>query len=686
MSRLKHFSISKLLTASLVSTLSIFLLAFAAYGADYYVSNNGSDSNPGSLQSPFKTIQKALDYTTPGDTVSIRGGTYKEKVTVKTSGTFGNPITIKNYENERAILDGTGISGSYILYIYNKNYITVKGLEICNNSLGHTPIGIFIEGYGDGIQILDNKVYGIKSTRDAHGIAAYGTNGTKSINNILIQGNEVYNCILGSSESLVVNGNVENFKILNNKVHDNDNIGICCIGFEDTAPSNDQARNGLVSDNTVYNITSKNNIAYKGETCSDGIYVDGGKDIVIQKNVVYNCDIGIEVASEHLNKISSNMLVKNNLVYGCGLFGLSIGGAYSENGYADNCTFRNNTFYNNSVGINIQKTMKNYIINNIVYDKDTLCYGKIGSNVIKDNLWYSPDGNSEKLTPFADPKFIDAGKYNFRISSGSPAINNGSNETSIDPSEVDLDGNKRIFEGKIDIGAYEFTTSIVPTPTATPIVTSTPTAIPTSTPTLKPTPVLTPAPTLKPTYTATPIPTIIPTPSPVQTPTPIPTSKPTPVLTPTPKPTTTPSPTLKPTSTATPIPTLIPTPSAVQTPSPIVTPVSTGTDDGNRMKNATTISINEERAAAINYEGDRDWFKFTTTNKGVYTIQSFGNEVDTWGELLNTNSKLLSSNDDSGMSGNFKMSVNLEACKTYYIYVDGVNQGTYSIKVETSLN
>ena len=104
------------------------------------------------------------------------------------------------------------------------------------------------------------------------------------------------------------------------------------------------------------------------------------------------------------------------------------------------------------------------------------------------------------------------------------------------------------------------------------------------------------------------------------------------------------------------------------------------------MKNATTISINVERAAAIDYEGDRDWFKFTTTNKGIYIIQSYGNGVDTWGELLNSNSNLLSSDDDSGMNGNFKMSANLEAGKTYYIYVDSVNQGTYSIKVEPSIN
>ena len=63
----------------------------------------------------------------------------------------------------------------------------------------------------------------------------------------------------GSSESLVVNGNVTKFRITRNVVHDNNNIGIDVIGFERTAhdPAVDQARDGLVSENVVYNITSR---------------------------------------------------------------------------------------------------------------------------------------------------------------------------------------------------------------------------------------------------------------------------------------------------------------------------------------------------------------------------------------------------------------------------------------------
>ena len=66
----------------------------------------------------------------------------------------------------------------------------------------------------------------------------------------------------------MVNGNVTNFRITHNVVHDNNNIGIDIIGFERTAPdpAADQARDGVVSGDLVYNITSRGNPANMGTT------------------------------------------------------------------------------------------------------------------------------------------------------------------------------------------------------------------------------------------------------------------------------------------------------------------------------------------------------------------------------------------------------------------------------------
>lgn len=73
----------------------------------YYVSPNGSDSNRGTLNRPWRTVKHALKKLSPGDILYLRGGTYYEhEIQVKVSGTAAAPITIQSYPGERAIIDG----------------------------------------------------------------------------------------------------------------------------------------------------------------------------------------------------------------------------------------------------------------------------------------------------------------------------------------------------------------------------------------------------------------------------------------------------------------------------------------------------------------------------------------------------------------------------------------------------
>ena len=72
---------------------------------DYYVSISGDDSNPGTLDLPFKTIQHATSIVEAGDTVYIRGGTYREKISIENlHGTKDNLITFKNYNDEEVVV------------------------------------------------------------------------------------------------------------------------------------------------------------------------------------------------------------------------------------------------------------------------------------------------------------------------------------------------------------------------------------------------------------------------------------------------------------------------------------------------------------------------------------------------------------------------------------------------------
>src|SRR5690349_11445221 len=70
-------------------------------GTVYYVDGaQGNNQNDGlTLATAWKTIQKSFDAAVAGSTVMIKGGTYYEQLTVKVSGTAGNPITFSNYNN-----------------------------------------------------------------------------------------------------------------------------------------------------------------------------------------------------------------------------------------------------------------------------------------------------------------------------------------------------------------------------------------------------------------------------------------------------------------------------------------------------------------------------------------------------------------------------------------------------------
>jgi hypothetical protein len=80
---------------------------------DYYVSAaNGSDGGAGTLASPYKTIQQAASVVQAGDNVFIRGGTYRETVTVAHSGNASQPITFQPYQGEQVTVTGLDVVGS----------------------------------------------------------------------------------------------------------------------------------------------------------------------------------------------------------------------------------------------------------------------------------------------------------------------------------------------------------------------------------------------------------------------------------------------------------------------------------------------------------------------------------------------------------------------------------------------
>lgn len=75
---------------------------------DIFVSPTGSDVNAGTLALPKKTISAALSAATSGQVIKLRGGIYRETVTIPTAkgGSAGNPTEISNYGSEVPVLSG----------------------------------------------------------------------------------------------------------------------------------------------------------------------------------------------------------------------------------------------------------------------------------------------------------------------------------------------------------------------------------------------------------------------------------------------------------------------------------------------------------------------------------------------------------------------------------------------------
>jgi hypothetical protein len=113
--------------------------AAPARAEDRYVAADGNDSNAGTKEAPFATVERAQAASSPGDTVYIRGGEYRFSSTsdaigveLTKSGESGKPLRYFAYEGETPIFDFfqlrpqarvTGID-------VRCNWIHVRGLEV----------------------------------------------------------------------------------------------------------------------------------------------------------------------------------------------------------------------------------------------------------------------------------------------------------------------------------------------------------------------------------------------------------------------------------------------------------------------------------------------------------------------------------------------------------------------------
>ncbi|MCR5210599.1 MAG: hypothetical protein K6C99_10345 [Lachnospiraceae bacterium] len=310
----------------------------------------------------YDTIEAAIKAAKPGDTVFLESGAeYCGTVNLESvRGAQGNPITITTTGEGMAVITGhpNVAADDGLVSINNSSYLIFKNLNFKDYRTGKNKVGleaIDIRGTSSDIMIIGCKFEnighdyvkdGTQKKANAHAIIAKSNSSSKQISNIRVLYNEVTGCELGQSEAVVFNGNVVDSCINFNYIHDNDNIGIDFIGYEeDIFKDYNRAKNCECIGNYVSNITSYENPAYgTHQRGADGIYVDGGTKIVIADNFVESCDIGIEVASEWDGYAADYVDVFNNYVSGSYYAGISIGGSdEGDDGSTNACHFHHNT-------------------------------------------------------------------------------------------------------------------------------------------------------------------------------------------------------------------------------------------------------------------------------------------------------------------------------------------------------
>ena len=369
--------------------------AWPASAATWHVDPKGNDkTGTGVAESPWKSIQKALDECGPGDAVLLHAGVYAQRVEISVSGERGKPITLMGEEG--AVLSGKGMpAGEHVITVSGQSHVRILGLEIRETMTAKGGCGIYVDGAGDGIEIRNCWLHHLKG-KEAGGIGIFGTVAKAALSNIVIEGCRIEHCEPARSEALVLNGNIDGFRVVDNVVSDVNNIGIDFIGGErDVMPDTTKvARNGVCSGNRVTRARSR-----YGDGYAAGIYVDGGRNIVISGNTVTECDLGIEIGAENAGQTTQGITVEDNLIYNNDKAGIVLGGYDRKRGRVTGCLFRRNRLRHNTnhreaqAELWIQEASANTVEGNLIV---TLPGGKMAlvvpggtANVLQGNRWWS---------------------------------------------------------------------------------------------------------------------------------------------------------------------------------------------------------------------------------------------------------------------------------------------------------
>lgn len=287
-----------------------------------YMAPNGRDSNTGAIDSPLATINGAINKGLGSGkyTLYVRGGEYTPSVqeTINIAGTEANRITIELYPNDSASakfnlkkfpFSNSNVSNAAFIFIQKGKYLTFKNLEF----YGKTGLD-----YINGIVCIgtSSDVFSNITIDNCYFHDMGGTKLGKMISFEAIKGIKSYNCKVlncrfeniqnGNTETVRANGLVDGFEVANCKFTDVSNIGVDCLG---NYYNYGQSSNAYIHDN-VFTRTGIGN-----DHDPAAIYFDGGKNGIVENNIINNCATGFGICCENLTGGDvTGIIFRNNTI------------------------------------------------------------------------------------------------------------------------------------------------------------------------------------------------------------------------------------------------------------------------------------------------------------------------------------------------------------------------------------
>jgi hypothetical protein len=481
----------------LISSLLFILLNLgisktqATGGNSYYVASSGNDSNPGTKESPWKTINYAVGKSPvkAGDTILVEPGTYTEIVNLDKSGnsTEGH-ITLKA-NGLVTIVDPTPTIGNWregVIQSAGKGYWVIDGFRIEKASWAAIALRDANNMIVQNNHTYESGASGIIVMPDTYflgGEQEVTSKNIKVLNNTIEKanwrwwGNSANAFGIGTQEALSIWG-VDGFEVAYNTLTEGKREGI---------DAKTGSRNGSIHHNTVTKQALLSG-TYGGYHGGPAIYLEGNRakmfNIHVHHNIVFgNTADGIVVADEvpAIGDVS-DIQIYNNLIYSNGLRGVNGGMGIKVGSNVRKVTILNNTVAKNVQAFVVDGDDYNFggyrpnsiVARNNIFADSTYRHGYLQSLdyvIVNDNIFASPflkepyenkggiglnfwfRGNKTTLSA----NFVDLENNNFRLQNISPAVDFGVDFTHWlkNPIQTDLDGNIRKIGLRIDAGAYE---------------------------------------------------------------------------------------------------------------------------------------------------------------------------------------------------------------------------------------